>query len=260
MLKFMNDNDYHDVGVVGPRFTWCNNKVRSGRILERLDRCLLNSLALQNIQITVVRHLARVASNHRPIVLKLFEVSIKMRRYIKFEEVWLSFRTSVHIVAKGWKKNYIGDDMEVMNKKCKRNLNDLFYWSKNKMKDFSSEKEKLKAEILLLQEEEARNGWMDEENLWKLRSKVKGLNFILNCLNTWWKQRAKVKWVVEGDSNTKLFHAFANARRNANWISQVKKKDGLLTEDPREVEDVFFKFFQDKWKDRYYSLESWTEP
>ncbi|XP_028550195.1 uncharacterized protein LOC114579526 [Dendrobium catenatum] len=246
MFKLMNDNDYHDVGVVSPRYTWFNNKVGIGRILERLNRYLLNSMALQNIHIAVVRHLARVASDHCPIVLKLFEVSIRMRRYIKFEEVWLSFKTLAHIVSKGGKKKYVGDDLEILNKKCKRTLNDLFYWSKNKLKDFSSEKDRLKAEILLLQDEEARNGWMDEENIWQLKSKVKELNVIFNCLNTWWKQRAKVKWVVEGDSNTKFFHSYANARRNANWVSKVKNSDGLITDDPREVEEVFFRFFQEK--------------
>ncbi|KAI0493880.1 hypothetical protein KFK09_024006 [Dendrobium nobile] len=259
MFKFMNDNDYHDVGVVGPRYTWCNNKVESGRVLELLDRCLLNSISLQSIQIAVVRHLARVASDYCPIVLKLFDVTIRMRGFIKFEEVWLSFKTSKNIVSKGWKKNNVGDDMEVLNKKCKRTLNELFYWSKNKLKDFLV-KRRLKAEILLLQDEEARNGWLDEENLWQLGSKVRELNVILNCLNTWWKQREQVKWVVEGDSNKKFFHAFANARRNANWISQIKNPDGLLTEDPREVEEGFFRFFQDKWKDRYCSLENWPKP
>ncbi|KAL0921287.1 hypothetical protein M5K25_008346 [Dendrobium thyrsiflorum] len=37
---FMNNNDLHEVGFVGPKFTWCNNKCGGGRILERLDRCL----------------------------------------------------------------------------------------------------------------------------------------------------------------------------------------------------------------------------
>ncbi|XP_020690594.1 uncharacterized protein LOC110105427 [Dendrobium catenatum] len=256
MLKFMNDSDYHDIGVVGPRYTWCNNKVGSGRILKRLDRCLLNSMDLQNIQIIVVRHLARVASDHCPIVLKLFDETRRLARSIKFEDVWLSFKTSEHIVSKIWKKNFVGDDMEVLNKKCKRTLNDLFYWSKNKLKDFSSENDRLKADIVLLQEEEARKGWLDDEKLWKLRAKVREFNVILNYLNTWWKQRAKVKWVVEGDSNTKFFHAFANARRNSNWISQVKNLEGLITEDPREVEEVFFNFFQEKWKERYCSLDN----
>ncbi|PKU84134.1 hypothetical protein MA16_Dca024167 [Dendrobium catenatum] len=150
MLKFMNDNDYHDIGMVVPRYTWCNNKVGSGRILERLDRCLLNSMAIQRIQIAIVRHLARLASDHYPIVLKLFDETRSLARSIKFEDVWLSFKTSEHIVSKTWKKNFVGVDMELLNKKCKRALNDLFHWSKNKLKDFSSEKSILKAEILLL--------------------------------------------------------------------------------------------------------------
>ncbi|KAI0524487.1 hypothetical protein KFK09_003857 [Dendrobium nobile] len=245
MLKFMNDNDYHDIGMVGPRYMWCNNKVGSARILEHLDRCLLNSLAIQKIKIAMVRHLARLASDHFPIVLKIFDESRSMARSIKFEDVWLSFKTSEHIVSKTWKKYFVGDDMEILNKKCKRALNDLFHWSKNKLKYFSSEKSRLKAEILSLQEEEATNGWLEDEKLCLLRSKVKELNVILNHLNTWWKQRAKVKWNVEGDSNTKVFHSFANVRRNTN------------TEDQREVEVVYYSFFLDKWKERKCCLDNW---
>ncbi|XP_020702025.1 uncharacterized protein LOC110113689 [Dendrobium catenatum] len=250
MLKFMNDNDYHDIGMIGPRYTWCNSKVGSGIILERLDRCLLNLMAFQKIQIAKIRHLARLASDHCPIVLKLFDATRGSTRTFKFEDVWLSFKTSEHIVSKIWKKNFVGDDMEILNKKCKRALNELSHWSKNKFKDFSRDKSRLKNEILLLQEEEATNGWLIDEKLWLLRSKVKELNVILNYLNTWGKQRAKVKWIVEGDSNTKFFHSFANARRNTNWISQVKNLEGHITEDPIDVEDVFYIFFQEKWKER----------
>ncbi|XP_028552631.1 uncharacterized protein LOC114580163 [Dendrobium catenatum] len=144
--------------------------------------------------------------------------------------------------------------MEVLNKKCKRALNNLYYWSKFKLKDFSTEKESLKVEILQIQEDEAREGKLDNEKLWLLRSKVKKLNVILNCLNTWWKQRAKVKLVEEGDSNTKFFHVFANGRRNANWIYQVKNASGRISEDPREVEEIFLRFFQRKWRYRSCSL------
>jgi len=84
MLKFMNDNDCHGIGMVGPRYTWCNNKVGSARILERLDRFLLNSLALQKIQIAMVRHLARLASDHCPIVLNFFDENRSMAKSIKF--------------------------------------------------------------------------------------------------------------------------------------------------------------------------------
>ncbi|XP_020673446.1 uncharacterized protein LOC110093037 [Dendrobium catenatum] len=183
-MKFMNDNDYHDVGNFGPRYTWCNNKVGGGRILERLDRCILNSLSINEIQIAVVRHLDRVASDHSPIVLKIYESVSRGRRCIKFEDAWLSYKIATHIVSNRWKKVFMGDDMEVLNKKMQRTLKDLFYLSEVRLKEFSKVKDRLKAKIFQIQEEEARNGWLNEDKLLVLRAKVKDLNVILNCLNT----------------------------------------------------------------------------
>ncbi|XP_020673734.1 uncharacterized protein LOC110093248 [Dendrobium catenatum] len=228
MVKFMNENDYHEVGFVGPRFTWCNNKSGGDQILERLDRCILNTLAINKIQITLVRHLAKVASDHCLIVLKMFESACKGRSGFKFDDTWLSFKTVEHI-------------------------------SKARLKNFSLEKDRLKAEIINLQEEESIHGWLTEEKLWLLKAKVKELNIILNNLNTWSKQRAKAKWIKDGDANTKFFHSFANSRRNVNWISQVKDSNGVMTEDPKEVEEVFKRFFQGEWKSRICSFAGWPK-
>ncbi|XP_020682077.1 uncharacterized protein LOC110099312 [Dendrobium catenatum] len=254
MVKFMNENDYHEVGFVGQIFTWCNNKRGGDQILERLDRCILKTLAINKIQITLVRHLSRVASDHCPIVLKIFESVCKGRSGFKFENTWLSFKTVEHIVSSRWKRTFLGDDMEILNKKCKRNLKDLFYWSKGRLENFSLEKERLKAEIINLQEEESRYGWLTKEKLCLLKAKVKELNVVLNNLNTWWKQRAKAKWVKDGDANTKFFHSFANSRRNVNRISHVKDSNGMLTKYLKEIEEVFSRFFQGKWKSRNCSF------
>ncbi|XP_020694670.1 uncharacterized protein LOC110108384 [Dendrobium catenatum] len=226
MVKFMNENDYHEVGFLGPRFTW---------------------------------HLARVASDHCLIALKVFETDCKGRSGFKFEDTWLSFKEAEHIVANRWRKTFLGDYMEILNKKCKRTLKDLFYWSKNILKEFFLEKDILKAKIVKLQEEESEFSWLTEEKLWLLKAKVKELNLVLNNLNTWWKQRAKAKWINEGDVNTKFFQSFANSRRNANRISQVKYSNGILTEDTKEIEEVFRRFFQGKWKYRNCNFSGWLE-
>ncbi|XP_020673022.1 uncharacterized protein LOC110092705 [Dendrobium catenatum] len=165
----------------------------------------------------------------------------KGRSGFKFEDTWLSFKTAEHIVSSRWKRTFLGDDMEVLNKKSKRTIKDLFYWSKARLKDFSLEKDILKAEIINLQEEESKCGWLTDEKLWLLKAKDKELNVVLNNLNTWWKQRAKAKWIKDGDANTKFFHSFANSRRNVNRISQVKDSNGIMTEDPKEIEEVFRK-------------------
>ncbi|XP_020705669.1 uncharacterized protein LOC110116443 [Dendrobium catenatum] len=101
---------------------------------------------------------------------------------------------------------------------------------------------------------ERRVGFLQIEK----RCKVKELNVTLGHLNTWWKQRAKVKWIEEGDANTKLFHAFDNARKNGNLVPQLKNNNGSLTEDPKEIEELFYNYFQKKWDDRDSVLTDWS--
>ncbi|KAI0526848.1 hypothetical protein KFK09_002440 [Dendrobium nobile] len=56
MKSFLTSNDLHEVGYVGPKYTWSNNKLGADRILERLDRCFLNSSAISLGHRMVVRH------------------------------------------------------------------------------------------------------------------------------------------------------------------------------------------------------------
>ncbi|KAI0499519.1 hypothetical protein KFK09_017723 [Dendrobium nobile] len=52
-------NVLFDVGFIGPKFTWCNNKSGGARILERLDRCFINTVALSTSIQLIERHLAK---------------------------------------------------------------------------------------------------------------------------------------------------------------------------------------------------------
>jgi len=42
------------------------------------------------------------------------------------------------------------------------------------------------------------------------------LNSLLHQEEHFWKQRAKIYWLSDGDANTSFFHAFANARKKWN--------------------------------------------
>jgi hypothetical protein len=43
-----------------------------------------------------------------------------------------------------------------------------------------------------------------------------------------WRQRAKEKWLKNGDKNTKYFHACVNQRRRSNQILQIQNEKGQL--------------------------------
>ena len=57
-----------------------------------------------------------------------------------------------------------------------------------------------------------------------------------------WKQRAKVKWELEGDKNTKFYHAYASARRRNNFIGPIQH-NGTLCATQKMKADAFFEFY-----------------
>ncbi|KAI0524489.1 hypothetical protein KFK09_003860 [Dendrobium nobile] len=230
MSAIMNRNDFHNVGMVGPKFTWCNNKNGSARILEKLDRCLLNAKALQEIQNTMVRYLPRIASDHCPLILKIYHDKVQHNGYLKFEDVWTSFPTSKAIVLKVWNKQVPGNAFEVIKVKCKKTLRALHYWSINKLKNFQQLKDVLKREIEDLKIEESERNGLSQEKLLLLRSKIHEYNVNLACLSTGWRQRSKIEWIKDNDMNTEFFQTFANSRRIGNSIFQLKNEEGVLTE------------------------------
>lgn len=57
----------------------------------------------------VVRHLARVASDHSPILLNFLEYRFKLERFFRYEEVWASYLASEAIVKSAWRIKMKGD-------------------------------------------------------------------------------------------------------------------------------------------------------
>ncbi|KAI0519640.1 hypothetical protein KFK09_007094 [Dendrobium nobile] len=259
MEMFMNNNDLHEVGLIGPKFTWCNNKSGGSYILERLDRCLINSYAMNSINLALVKHLSRIASDHCPILLELFKPVIPNYKCIRFEDVWCTYHGAFAIVANTCKKGGGNDLANALNLKFKRTLKALFYWSKAKFKSLNVLRDTLKKEIYDLQIEEA-DGMLSEKKLMLLRSKVNELNCVLARLNIWWRQRAKARWLEEGDTNSAFFHSFANARRSANWINLIKNEDGTFTDQIKDFDMIFTKFFKAKWSQRTFNLDGWPQP
>lgn len=60
-------------------------------------------------------------------------------------------------------------------------------------------------------------------------------------------QKAKIKWAVEGDENSKFFHGMIN-RRRANLAVKGVMVDGEWVDDPTRVKDEFKSHFASRFQ------------
>ncbi|KAL0907860.1 hypothetical protein M5K25_022306 [Dendrobium thyrsiflorum] len=154
LLNCMVTCDLKETRFSGPRFTWTNNKVGAGKIWVRHDRFLVNSFAMQLLPLVLTYHLVRVASDHAPILLYLLDHAPLAKPLIRLEDTWVSYHQSWRIIKAKWFTEVQGTAAEILNKKCRKSLRALFFWSKNELKELNDTKLQLEKSFLQLQQAE----------------------------------------------------------------------------------------------------------
>ena len=64
-----------------------------------------------------------------------------------------------------------------------------------------------------------------------------------------WKLKSRLKWDLQGDSNTKYFHTFASGRRTHNMIWSLEDEAGQVYEDVDPLKELGKNFFAKIFKD-----------
>nr|GFA94482.1 RNA-directed DNA polymerase, eukaryota, reverse transcriptase zinc-binding domain protein [Tanacetum cinerariifolium] len=77
-------------------------------------------------------------------------------------------------------------------------------------------------------------------------SKLQELDYFekMNSLDL--MQKAKVKWEVEGDENSKFFHGLINSRRKSQSIHGIMH-EGLWLSGPKDIKEAFINFYKKKF-------------
>ncbi|GKE65870.1 RNA-directed DNA polymerase, eukaryota, reverse transcriptase zinc-binding domain protein, partial [Tanacetum coccineum] len=215
----------HDVGLIdlsmgGRRFTWMN---KSGSKLSKLDRFLISNsvlLAHSNMQVTM---LEKVWSDHNPILLHCMNSGFGPTPFKLFHS-WFDRNDFDDVVKEGWNglSNADGDRANEIIKK-KSALASLKVLDEKIDAGQASEEEK----VLHV------NTWYELDNLEKLDSKDLF-------------QKARVRWDVEGDENSKFFHGIINSKRNTQKIQGIMQ-DGVWISEPNAIKSDFLNFYKEKF-------------
>ena len=76
-----------------------------------------------------------------------------------------------------------------------------------------------------------------------------------HALNLDLKQRARIKWAIEGEENSKFFHGLLNQNRRSNFIHGVSIS-GVWIMDPSEIKVAAHNLFSIKFSDSCHSRPS----
>ncbi|XP_058770133.1 uncharacterized protein LOC131643821 [Vicia villosa] len=71
------------------------------------------------------------------------------------------------------------------------------------------------------------------------------LNKLLLQEEDYWKQRAKLHWLTEGDRNTRFFHQTATARNKFKHIDMLREEDGMEIRDHEGLCAAAKKYFEE---------------
>ena len=72
----------------------------------------------------------------------------------------------------------------------------------------------------------------------------KEINELLDGEEVWWQQRSRVRWLGEGDHNTKYFHNHASVRQRKNTISGLWNENGIWCESKENVAATAISYFE----------------
>jgi len=186
-------------------------------------------------------------SDHRPIVLHEANADYGPTPF-QFFHSWMDHDDFEALVLTSWSSNYVGDNnpMVVVQKKLKRLKNYIKVWSIDNRKKEKEEKNTLSQTIIAI-EKRAEMGPITIEDQEKRQKSIKDLEMINRKETLDLAQKARLKWSVEGDENSKFYHAMINRKRKIMSIRGIKI-DGDWEVDPLKVKDEFRRYFQDKFK------------
>lgn len=70
------------------------------------------------------------------------------------------------------------------------------------------------------------------------------LNELLHQEQIFWKQRAKIFWLTDGDMNTKFFHQQACNRKRRNQIKGLNNDDGVWCTEDDDLERIILQYYE----------------
>lgn len=207
---------FMDVGFHGCPYTWSNGRAGVANIQAHLDRGLVNAgwrILFPDAQLF---HLPAFQSNHKPLLMRLRRKTGFHPRPFRFEGMWTLEQSSMDVVRLAWHADVPGSPLFQLVCSVRNTEVELKKWNKKVFGRVQDNIHELRHSIEVLQSSPLHPTLILREH--ELQSKLEDL---LRKEELLWKEKAKEKWIEDGDRNTKFFHLATVIRRRFNHIAAI---------------------------------------
>ncbi|PNX74944.1 cysteine-rich receptor-like protein kinase, partial [Trifolium pratense] len=215
---FMEMMEVVDLSVLGKRFTWF---CADGKLMSRLDRFLVSEGFVEKGEVTGQWVGDRDILDHCPIWLLCSSVNWGPKPF-RVNNCWLEHPDFNNFVKRSWNSFHVkGKKAFVVKEKLKLLKECLKSWNKEVFGILDLNIDKTVQEL-----NEVEGLLAGEDVVMDLvRKDVLNKEFWqqLHYKESMLKQKSRIRWVKEGDSNTRFFHATIKGRRRRNQLTALKE-------------------------------------
>eukprot|EP00253_Pinus_taeda_P002878 PITA_02878 len=220
------------------------------QIASRLDRFLLSDNANHLGGDFAASILPFTGSDHWPISLHWSRPGNNIRRPFHLEAFWLTHPDFHQFINTEWKNFHPppGSKMFQFQQKLKHLKGKIKYWNRTTFGNILHKKANIEQDMKQLQQKIITQGRSDdladqEKSLEKeLMEKEKQEEML-------WKKKSRIRWLKEGEKNTKFFHNTTIQRRMHNNITHIQNEQGAKLEKHEEIEAELLNHFKQVHKE-----------
>jgi exonuclease III len=216
-----------EIIMTGRQYTWAGPG--DDPTYEKLDRILVSTEWETQFPMTSVETRDRSISDHTPLVLSTGSSTHYPRtRPFKFERGWLLREGFYAMVADIWQSENSGSSpLQRWQSKIRRLRQHLRGWAANVAGTYKKEKKAI-LDLLHKIDKKGEHGCLSDQEINLKQYLKERLVTLLREEELKWYERAKIKTLLEGDSNTRFFHLVANGKHRKQQILSLEDDQGTL--------------------------------
>ncbi|XP_060968465.1 uncharacterized protein LOC133036015 [Cannabis sativa] len=224
--------------IQGDMMTWDNHRSGKNHVKSALDKGIVNGAWLQLFPKTALWSVQTSTSDHRPLCLDTGGIGPKFSRCFKFEESWTRDCRSNLIVANAWDSVAHPWAPARVFKKIGATRVALLQWNRTQFGKIDGVIRELEQNLDQMQQLPAGSrNWNSEIEVRRRLNEARAKKAI------YWKQRARISWLKDGDKCSKFFFLSAAIRGRRNAIECILNKNNEWINDRTLIGHEFLDFF-----------------